>query len=40
MEAFIEQWGVDNIGFVTLGFPDPQPTAAEAERRFNSAMNN
>jgi len=40
MESFIEEWGLDNIGFVTLGFPDPQPTADEAERRFNSAMNN
>ena len=40
MEAFVEKWGIDNIGFVTLGFADPQPTADEAETRFNSAMTN
>lgn len=40
MENFIQKWGLDNIGFVTLGFPDPQPSADEAEKRFNSAMNN
>jgi len=40
MENFIRSWGVDNIGFVTLGYPDPQPSADEAESRFNSAMTN
>ena len=40
MENFIKKWGIDNIGFVTLGYPDPQPSADEAETRFNSAMTN
>jgi hypothetical protein len=40
MELFIQKWGIDNIGFVTLGFPDPQPSADEAEARFNSSMTN
>ena len=40
MENFINKWGLDNIGFVTLGFGNPQPSADEAEKRFNSAMNN
>lgn len=40
MEQFIKEWGIDNIGFVTLGYPDPQPTADAAEARFNSAMTN
>lgn len=40
MENFIRTWGLDEIGFVTLGFGDPQPSADEAESRFNSAMSN
>ena len=40
MEGFIRTWGIDNVGFVTLGYPDPQPDADEAEKRFNSAMTN
>jgi hypothetical protein len=40
VQAFIEQFGVEKIGFLTLTFADDVPDAKEANRRLNSLMTN
>lgn len=40
VKAFIEHFGIDNVGFLTLTFPDHVIDPKEAQRRFNSLRTN